>query len=327
MIVDRLRLSQLYNFSQDTLFAYETQGLYHQTFRFTRGADAFILRISPPGEHDTLLERKMTYLHVLFQAGCPVIEPIRSVNQRLVEVLQATDGSLRQITVTRQAIGATHDLLFPDSLPRSLYTEIGKSLAILHDRSADLSTADFAFRGWQDGENCFNAAHHQGFSDQRIVRQYLVYREKCLTRTEEGRSSGIIHGDLHFSNIILDPIGSKVTFCDFDDACMGPYVMDLAMILLDLGVILQSENKSMDLHENAYRIIDGYNQKTMHHALSLRDIHDFIKLLECSLYIQFYDYFQQSQVMEQQVPNPTGWLELFFGGRKERILEDQPFLL
>ena len=98
------------------------------------------------------------------------------------------------------------------------------------------------------------------------------------------------------------------------------------MILFDLGVILQSENKSHDLSENVYRIIDGYNQKTTREAVSLSEIHDFIKLLECSLYIQYYDDFQRSQVATPQLANPTGWLELFFNGRKERILEDQPFL-
>lgn len=333
MTIDRLCLSRLYDFSTENLTSFEKQGLYHQTFRFIRGDDAFILRISPPDKQAALLERKMAYLFALHQAGCPVIEPILSVNQHLVEAIPADDGSVRQATVTRQASGTTHDLLFPDSLPNHIYTEIGKNLAILHDRSADLQVADFAFSGWQGVENCFNAFDYQSFSDQRIVWQYLAYREACLAscgadaaRAQADQSYGIIHGDLHFSNIILDPIDCKVTFCDFDDACLGLYVMDLAMIMFDLGVILQSENKSHDLSENVYRIIDGYNQKTTRDAVSLSKIHNFIKLLECSLYIQYYDDFQRSQVADPQLANPTGWLELFFYGRKERILEDQPFL-
>ena len=341
MMIDRNCLSQLYDFSPETLAAFERQGLYHQTFRFSRGEDAFILRISPPDEQAARLERKMVYLHALYQAGCPVIEPILSVNQHLVEAIPAADGSVRLATVTRQAKGTTHELLFPDSVPDRLFTEIGKKLAILHDRSADLPVADFAFSGWQDGENCFNAFNHQSFSDQRIVRKYLAYRDACLAyhesdhpahresdavRAKADRSFGIIHGDLHFSNIILDPNDCKVTFCDFDDACLGPHLMDLAMILFDLGVILQSDNKSHDLSKNVSRIIDAYNQETTRDAVSLSEIHDFIKLLECSLYIQYYDDFQRSQVANPQLASPTGWLELFFNGRKERILEDQPFL-
>ena len=340
-MIDRNRLSQLYDFSPETLAVHEKQGLYHQSFHFIRGEDVFILRISPPDEQAALLEPKMAYLHALYQAGCPVIEPILSVNQHLVEALPVADGSVHLVTVTRQASGTTHDLLYPDSLPSRIYTEIGKNLASLHDLSAGLQVADFAFSSWQDGENCFNAKNHQTFSDQRIVWQYLAYRESCLAyrksdhlahRKSDAASAkadrffGIIHGDLHFSNIILDPPGCKVTFCDFDDACLGPYVMDLAMIVFDLGVILQGENKSHDLSENVYRIIDGYNQKTTRDAVSLSEIHDFIKLLECSLYIQYYDDFQRSQVATPQLANPTGWLELFFKGRKERILEDQPFL-
>ena len=179
-MIDRNRLSQLYDFSPETLAVHEKQGLYHQSFHFIRGEDVFILRISPPDEQAALLEPKMAYLHALYQAGCPVIEPILSVNQHLVEALPVADGSVHLVTVTRQASGTTHDLLYPDSLPSRIYTEIGKNLASLHNLSAGLQVADFAFSNWQDGENCFNAFDHQSFSDQRIVWQYLAYRESCL---------------------------------------------------------------------------------------------------------------------------------------------------
>jgi Ser/Thr protein kinase RdoA (MazF antagonist) len=74
----------------------------------------------------------MNYLAEHFSLGSPVVEPVRSINGRLVEEGVSTEGERHLVTVTRVAPGRTHESLARDTISDDLFFEIGRSLAVLH---------------------------------------------------------------------------------------------------------------------------------------------------------------------------------------------------
>ena len=106
---------------------------------------------------------------------------------------------------------------------------------------------------------------------------------------------------------------------DFDDICKGLFVVDLTMVVFDLGVIMQCERKTEVVRNLAGAIVDSYNQSSTSERIHLSEVEEFLKLLELSLFIQCYDFYTRSSPLQ-------GWLKLFYEGREERILSDAPFL-
>ena len=101
----------------------------------------------------------------------------------------------------------------------------------------------------------------------------------------------------------------------------------VAMVVFDLGVILQCDDKAKVLVYLSEKIFDEYNHEMAARAtqgvtcesVSLRSIDDCLKLLEISIYIQYYDFFSSQGGRD-------GWLKLFFEGRRNRIVSDGPYL-
>ena len=313
-------LASLYGVDAGDFQAVKKPGNYNETYQFERAGELFILRVSPLGEDTLVLQRSMEYLNEHFHLGSPVVEPVMSNNQNLVEEIIAHDDSRYCVTVTRRARGETHDLLARDTLPAGVFLEIGKSLAVLHDHARVIGSNSYGFNYWYENENCFNVLNPGEFEDDRIVSRYREYRSRCIEQMDIKYKSGIIHADLHFSNIVVDPDVGRVTFCDFDDSCIGSFLMDVAMVIFDLNVILQCSDKDVVTKDLVRAFIDGYNHGGLPDSISLSAVQDFLKLLELSLFIQYHDYYSELE-------KPDGWLKLFFDGRKERIMAGVPFLV
>jgi homoserine kinase type II len=74
---------------------------------------------------------------------------------------------------------------------------------------------------------------NQGSALADLLREEAVYQASV---PEEGFPSGVIHADLFLDNVLFDPKSSDVrALLDFHLAGRGPWVYDLAVVLLDAG--------------------------------------------------------------------------------------------
>jgi Ser/Thr protein kinase RdoA (MazF antagonist) len=94
----------------------------------------------------------------------------------------------------------------------------------------------------------------QGFVSSGMVSRYKSVADRLLVRIEEifarvTFTSLRLHGDCHLGNILWTDDGPH--FVDFDDACTGPAVQDLWMLLAG-----SRDQRMMQL----YDILDGYSQ-------------------------------------------------------------------
>ena len=200
-----------------------------------------------------------------------------------------------------------------------LFRSIGNALAIFHKNSQKIGYAGWDFPELLDADNCFNVRHYDERIDKRIIGKYEKQRESYAELLPSQEDYGVIHGDIHFDNIIVDTTSNAVTFCDFDDICRGLYVTDLAMILFDLAIIMRCENKAGVVRNLAEIVLNSYSDSRKVNRISLSEMDGFLKLLELSLFIQYYGLYKNLDPLD-------GWLKLFYEGREERILCDTPLL-
>jgi len=317
MEIDNVSLSRLYGYSIDDLKKNDTSGNYNQTFIFRKDGIPYILRVSPSDEDVNSLNLCMNYLAKHHRLGSAVVEPIKSLHGNFVEQVTSANGSVHCVTVTKYEPGTCYELLNANTLNNDLLRHVGRSLGAFHNNSRKLGDQGHDAKDWHEGNNCFSVMDF-GTAETEMVSLYMDYKRTCLDKEKTDLTYGIIHGDLHFSNIIIESTEPKVTFCDFDNLCRGYYAMDLAMILFDLSVILQCSNKEKVLTQKVTEIVEEYNAAS-EVRLEIEDTSDFLKLLEISLYIHYHQYFAEDTSDE-------GWLSLFFPDRRRRIVADIPVL-
>jgi Ser/Thr protein kinase RdoA (MazF antagonist) len=275
----------------------------------------YILRLAPKGTERASLEASMLILERHFSAGSRVVAPLRSVSGAIVESVRDGEGADRLATVLAKAPGRSHNLLKPGQIPDDGFRAYGASLAHFHENSLALIDNESGIHPWHRSGNGFVPYEAEAFADTLVLRRYRERMERCLAIAESPGKIGIAHGDVHFSNVIYDPATGKVTFCDFDNACIGPFAMDLAMLVFDLSVILQCPDKASETERITALLVDAYRHELRGVVVDVADIACFVDLLEASIYIDCYRYWSDK-------PGSEDWLQLFFEGRRERLARD-----
>jgi Ser/Thr protein kinase RdoA (MazF antagonist) len=292
-------------------------GNYHASFEIDPVGKPRILRLSPAGEDPVRLEDAMRRLAGLARLGAPVVRPLPSHRGVFAEPV-TYHGRSSVATVMEKATGASHERLTESDLGDRGFTGIGRALARLHAAMETLLEADSGLPVWHEHASCFRLADPDGSGAGPLLDAYRKYFGICRSFGEGGPGWGIIHGDLHFDNLIVDPAGRGATFCDFDDCCRGWRAMDLAMLAFDLGVILDCRDRPAAVAHRRDVIVAGYREEGAIREAELAMLPPFLKLLEVSLYLQFRQHLEGAA--------PESWLGRFFVGREERILEDVPYL-
>lgn len=166
-------------------------------------------------------------------APLPLIADLEADPAVACEGTPATLGVLGDIrlAVTPRKGGRSPELEDPEVLER-----LGRFLARLHTVGA---ARRFKHRGTLSVEHTGRAArdwlvaHEVVTHDQRAVWLSVADQALDLAQAAFDRIDGLrlrrLHGDCHVGNVLWTPEGPH--FVDLDDACMGPAVQDLWMLL------------------------------------------------------------------------------------------------
>lgn len=182
-----------------------------------------ILKVLAP-EHRTAAEvrAEIDWLCALHAAGVPVAEAYPSMAGRWIEVLD-DDGHLA--VAYRRASG--HITAPHDWTPRRLESW-GALMGRLHVHARGWTPPGPRRAAWD--VPAYLARSADALNDDPPLAAALVRAsERAGTMPSRPPAVGLIHADLHHGNLLLD--GEAWTAIDFDDAVIGPYVVDLAMPL------------------------------------------------------------------------------------------------
>ncbi|PCJ16335.1 MAG: hypothetical protein COB02_16360 [Candidatus Cloacimonadota bacterium] len=181
-------------------------------------------------------------------------------------------------------IGVEVDLAISKKQDLELAVKWGKLFAKLHEASIGLTQkidrSTILEREW---------IHAKGFVENKEIlkkNENAIIWLKSLSKTKD--NYGLIHGDLHTGNILLDD-SNEIIMLDFDD-CLYHFYVD------DLAVVLHAYSRSNDLEENWNIFEDDFTKTLLEAYSSVRKVpqffydtlENFIQLREQSLYTFYH---------------------------------------
>lgn len=191
---------------------------------------------------DAQILEEHAFAHELAEAEVPAVAPLSLLADLDVDPAahclgprltlgRLDDTGLLRVAVTPRRGGRAPELDDPEVL-----TRLGRFLARLHTVGA---ARPFRHRGTLNVAHTGRAAqqwlieHEQVSHDQRAVWIQAAEQALDLAQAAFDRIDGLrlrrLHGDCHVGNVLWTPEGPH--FVDLDDACMGPAVQDLWMLL------------------------------------------------------------------------------------------------
>ena len=296
-------------------------GFSNAVYDFRYGDKPAVLRLGvedcPPDQTLAMLE----WVSFLRKEGAPVIAPLPSIKNRLLENLKLY-GKSYTLTVFEKAEGTLAERIPPGEWTDELFTSIGMAAGKLHAVSKRYRPSRPARtrQHWFDGFEIQDATRRLASSPDRTGEKLAALINELKKLSSEPAVYGLIHDDLHFANFLIQP-GGKVSIIDFDDCAYGWFAMDVAMALFDVLVLYHadSEQESQNFAKRfLHHYLLGYRMENELALYLQEQIPHFLKLKELCIYA--------SLIGHSEIDQPAGWVGRFMHGRAERIANDMPYV-
>ena len=288
---------------------------------FARLADKeFVLRLIAPNEEITCrtLQAVQTWVRYLGQAGGPVAAPCPALDGELVKKIDTPEGEIA-VCAVEKAPGRRAETLPIESWTAEILQAVGEAAGCLHRLAGSYQPASPELQRppWDQIGTCFRPEPIP--PDQNpILEKYQQVLEKVSSLPRSPQDFGMIHADFHGANFFIEPLQNTITVFDFDDCCLGWYVMDISMSLFDSLVLYSGTDRQAFAANYLKEFLKGYRREKPISTFWLEQIPNFLKLLEIGVYSQVYRYYDPQE--------PHSWVGKFMPGRRERILEDIPYI-
>lgn len=276
-----MKIIQLYGFEKDALtkkFSYE-----NFVFEVQTPQSKYMIRIAH-SEYNSIhhIRAELDWIAYLGTHGIKVVTPVASITGNVVEEVDFGDFSFIVVVfdyITGQNFTENKDLLTDESIQ-----QWGALVAKLHNLSKEYEPESSARRKEWDEEPLFKNIDDALSEFPGILREAKDIIEEVRQLPTESQVYGLIHQDLHESNLILD--GEEMTIIDFDDCHYSWYIEDIAIILFHIAWRFQSEYKSrQDIVEEFFPLfMKGYNSVNRLDEFWTSKIPLFVKLRHFRLF-------------------------------------------
>ncbi len=295
-------------------------GHFSEVYEFDDHGVTYVLRITPPNADIDLAPMQSIHEWLAFLAvqGGPVPRPLRSRGGHLIEVVPAGDQTYL-VGAAEKAPGILAEGMAPEGWSDELFQALGRTVGEAHRIAQSYQpSAERRRPAWDEMTNCFNPLDHQSTAAPWLLEKYLRVENFIQKLPKSTSSYGLAHMDLHFGNFFVETGSQRVTLFDFDDCAYGWYIMDIAMLLFDVLVVYDQPDRQQFGQRFLTNVLHGYIPSMPDSAFWVEQLPLFLKLLEISIFMRFY--------RADVEPATDGWLGKFMHGRKERILNDVPYV-
>ncbi|MCP8968122.1 phosphotransferase enzyme family protein [Ectobacillus ponti] len=276
--------------------------------------EARILRITHSSHRSQpQVEAELSFLAYAAEQGVSVAKPYRSKHGRLVERLEAVDGTYFLASLFAFAPGR-HVGESDDIWDEQLFEIWGKTAGALHR-----ATKGFPYTPhrpqWQQEKYLSLALGHPDKELRAAAGELVAFISK-LPREED--AFGLIHSDLHHGNFFYSE-GALVVF-DFDDLMYQYFIHDLAIILY-YSVLRREgtqEEKDAFAKQQLFALRKGYETEHMLSDTWYAQIPLFLRLRDIVLYVVISQKFEG-----QEMPAS---LQATLRQIRERIRNKQPIV-
>ncbi len=289
-------------------------GFENIIYEVSSDSKKYILRITHSSHRNReQLKGEIEWMNYLLDKDNSIIKPIPFRNNNFIESISYKSSTFF-ITKFSKAPGlAPNQKNWNNILIESFGNEIGK----LHSDSREYIPNDLQCKRPDWDDNIFIDDEEETSDNlQNIHIKYKDLLNKIDKLPKNKDSFGLIHGDIHFGNVMLDI--NEITILDFDDCAYDWYLNDIAVFLFYSICIYSQDIDGIDfVHNFLEHFLKGYRQHSEIRNEELLSLSLFLKRKEISFFLilsslpenELYDYEKK-----------------FMNGRKEKIEADVPFI-
>lgn len=284
-------------------------------YAYERDGQGYILRLGHSvRRNETLIRGEVDWINYLAANGVEVACAVPSQRGRLVE--QVPDGHGGQFVVT-SFVRAPGDNPFRNGQwNEKLFVQYGRTIGRMHALSKQYVPDPAGKRGHWDDPAHLQVERWLPAGDDEVARKFADLMTYIRTFPQNRDTYGMIHQDAHAGNFFVDENG-QMTLFDFDDCVFGHYVYDLAMVLF--YAVTNHPQPEVFGRDFFTHFLRGYRPENTLPAEWTGQIFPFLKLREIDLYAQIHRIFDVDNL-------DNAWVAAFMAGRRERILNDVPYL-
>lgn len=294
---------------------------FSQVYEYKTRNQRLVLRISQC-EHPSDIQdaqAMLAWMQHLASKDFPMIHPFPTSSGELLTYIKGMAGEYLAIMYTRGR-GIRAEQLPVLIWDKQLMINFGRIVGKMHRIASTfpLQESDARRPDWDQMVNCFNPIVPLRRDQYAVYRKQLEVLDRIRQLPKTPDFYGMIHANLHCGNVLIDSENGAITLLGFEECCFGWYVMDIAMSLFDLLVLYEGFNRDGFAQYFLPNFVTGYRSEFELNEFWLRQLIDFLKLLEVSIYLMVYDLYDPE--------DRESWVGKFMPGRKIRIVNDLPYV-
>lgn len=291
-------------------------GFMNFVYEFRRGADEYILRIGHSYRRSkALIQGEADWLNHLADGGAPVARAILSENGELVESFDDGQGGQFLATAFVKLDGGRPQKAHwqdPD-----FYAQYGRALGRMHALSKRYEPSNPAWKrpDWDD-PHILEVESSLPASDTVVLEKFRALKRHLDTLPKSRDVYGMNHMDAHSDNFFVDQTGT-ITFFDFDECAYSWYAYDIAVVLF--FIVTDFDDPVGWMRKFTPAFLRGYRQETEFDPVWLKEIPNFMKLIEIEMYAVMHVDFDVDNIDDP-------WAARYMEGRQTCIENDVPYV-
>jgi len=292
-------------------------GFENFVYGFKKNDKEYILRIghSDHREYD-MIRAELDWVNFLAENEAAVSTPIKSITGELVEIIKINNGSYFTVTAYEKAKGNRPS---KENIKDEFSFEYGRAIGKLHQLTKEYKVAEGIHKRYEWYEDILftNGTSFLPKEDKYIIEKYdelIAYLKKLPT---DVNSYGLIHTDIHFGNFFVDD--DKITIFDFDDCSYKWFISDIAIAIFYLTAFgMDSDKRNSFAKEFLSSFMKGYNVENKLDEFWLKELKNFIKLREFTIYMVIHRSFDANNLPE--------WASEYKADFKRRLEKNIPLI-
>ncbi|SDZ21744.1 phosphotransferase [Bacillus sp. 166amftsu] len=242
--------------------------------------ESYVLRLTHSSHRfKKQVEAELDFLRYLAENGAKVAAPHCSISKKLVEGIQAADGTIFYTSLFTYAKGERVKGETSVYWGDDFFEAWGKAIGQLHRLTIDYPKTEYRDT-WEVEEK----AIINELEDRQVKKIAYALIDKIKMLPIEKGTFGLMHGDIHQGNFHYD--GKELTIFDFDDATYNYFIHDLAMVIYYsvLSNAWTEQEKTLFVRKQLQVLRKGYELEHQLEESWYESLPLFLRLRDIGLY-------------------------------------------
>ncbi|MBN3490123.1 phosphotransferase [Acholeplasma equirhinis] len=261
-------------------------GFENYIYGFEKDNKSYVVRVSHSSHRDLEdIKSELDFVFYLATNGAKVSMPVLTIDQNLVEKIDASDGSYFIISAFTKAEGKAPKI---EDFSTDFFINYGKVIGQFHRLTQNYTPSPGIKKRfvWYEDQVLVEADKYLDTNDKIILDRLKEVMDEIKKIPKTHENFGLIHTDVHMGNFFIKD--NQFTVFDFDDASYHYFISDIAIFLYYLTWFTNEVDRLKYGNFFMINFMKGYKEEFNLSKEDFIHIDKFLKLREILLYINVY---------------------------------------